>query len=188
MYRSSFQTSHHRVSNWVTDVQNQQFPIYQPTMPPTSTGTESMYQRSGASGTSIQSQHNLSSAVSLNQSYQMSKTSQRSGARFPKEQSKLNQSVPVTQQSGQNGGAIIIYTFPSTKEEMMLPYMIMVDQYHLSLKDVKDRCPRKGQQYRYFFKTAFEGYEVFEEIHDDAAAVPMFGGLKIVVECRGSDC
>ena len=85
-------------------------------------------------------------------------------------------------------GATIFYTFPSTKEKETLPYMIKLDQYHFSLKDVKDRCPRKGQQYRYFFKTAFEGYEVFEEIHDDAAAVPMFGGLKIVVECRGSDC
>ena len=100
----------------------------------------------------------------------------------------LNQSVPVTQQSGQNTGARIIYTFPSTKEKETFPYMIKVDQYHLTLKDVKDRCPRKGQQYRYFFKTAFEGYEVFEEIHDDAAAVPMFNGLKIVVECRGSNC
>ena len=101
----------------------------------------------------------------------------------------MNQSLPTPQQSGQK--AAIIYTFPSASTKEM-PYLIKVDDHsyprRLSLKDVKDLCPRKGQQYRYFFKTAFEGVEVFEEIHDDAAAVPMLGGQKIFVECRGSDC
>ena len=157
-------------------------------MPPATTDTENMYQRSGASGMSLQSQQHLSSAVSL---HQMSKMSQRSRAQvYPKEQSKLNQSVPTPQQSGQK--AVIIYTFPSASTKEMMPYLIKVDDHsyprRLSLKDVKELCPRKGQQYRYFFKTAFEGVEVFEEIHDDAAAVPMLGGQKIVVECRGSDC
>ena len=63
----------------MTDVQNQQFPIYQPTMPPVTTDAENMYQRTGASGMSLQSQQHLSSAVSLNQSQRASQ--QRSGAR-----------------------------------------------------------------------------------------------------------
>ena len=173
----SFQTSHHRVSNWVTDVQNQQFPIYQPTMPLPTTDTENPYQRSGASGMSLQSQHNLSSAVSLQ------RAQRPSGARYPKEQSKLNQSVPIQPSGGQKA---VIYHFPGTE----MPYLIKLDDMsyrRLTLKDVKDRNPKKGPQYRYFFKTIFEGFEVFEEVHVDTAEVPMLTD-KIVVECRGADC
>ena len=86
-----------------------------------------------------------------------------------------------------SGQKSVIYYFPSASI-VEIPYLIKVDDLRLSLKDVKDLSPRKGQQYRYFFKTAFEGVEVFEEIHDDAAAVPMLGGQKIFVECRGYDC
>ena len=196
MHFLAFQTSHHRVSNWVTDVQNQQFPIYQPTMPPVTTDAENMYQRSGASGMSLQSQQHLSSAVSLNQSQRASQQ-RSSGARYPKadQSSKLNQSVPV-QQSGGNqpkAGYVIIYTFPSAKTGGTdMPYLIKVDDLsyprRLTLKDVKDRCPKRGEPYRYFFKNIYEGIEVFEEVHEDTAAVPMLGGMKIFVECRGADC
>ena len=101
----------------------------------------------------------------------------------------------MPQQSGQKADAIIIYTFPNTKDkdEMVeMPYLIKIHDLSyprcLTLKDVKDRCPRNVQQYRYFFKTAFGGVEVFEEIHDDTAEVPMRGGRNIFVECRDSDC
>ena len=102
----------------------------------------------------------------------------------------MNQSLPTPQQSGQK--AVIFYTFPTVAATKEMPYLVKVDDHsyprRLSLKDVKELCPRKNQPFSYFFKTTFEGVEVFEEIHDDAAAVPMLGGQKIVVECRGSDC
>ena len=101
----------------------------------------------------------------------------------------LNRRVPVPryQLSGQKMD--IIYTFPGEG----LPYFIKVNQdiqdyqgYQcpLTLKDVKEIMPRKylGTQYRFFFKTASEGFEVFVEVHDDVAEVPMLG-RKIVVEC-----
>ena len=142
-----------------------------------------MYPRSGASGTSSIPQHHLSSAVSLH----MSMSQRSSSTRYPNEQSKLNQSVPVP---GQKSDVNIIYTFPDTSNNQKMPYLIKIDDCTgpLTLKDVKDRCPRKGQQYRYFFKTSFDGMEVFEEKIDDLANVPFFNGCKIFVECRGSEC
>ena len=113
--------------------------------------------------------------------------SQRSSTRYPNEQSKLNQSVPVP---GQKSDVNIIYTFPDPSNKERMPYLIKIDDCAgpLTLKEVKDRCPRKGQQYRYFFKTSYDGMDVFEEKIDDLANVPFFNGCKIFVECRGSEC
>ena len=71
--------------------------------------------------------------------------------------------------------------FPKTTST---PYLIKIyDRSHrrrLTLKDIKDRCPRKDQQYyRYFFKTASEGVEVYKEMEDDTAVVPMHISRKI---------
>ena len=95
---------------------------------------------------------------------------------------------------------IIIYTFEGTFESDMTHienkpdfhfpktetniYLIKIDdrslQRRLTLKDIKDRCPRKDQQYyRYFFKTASEGVEVYKEMEDDTAVVPMHISRKI---------
>ena len=52
-------------------------------------------------------------------------------------------------------------------------------QRRLKLKDIKDRCLRKDQQYRYYFKTASEGVEVYKELQDDTAVVPMHISRKI---------
>lgn len=74
----------------------------------------------------------------------------------------------------------MIYTFPQNKDD--LPYMTRTDSTVITLKDVKDMCPKKGQ-YRYFFKTAIDDMVVYQEEYDDNSQVPLLGG-KVVVECH----
>ncbi|TRY80510.1 hypothetical protein TCAL_10723 [Tigriopus californicus] len=74
----------------------------------------------------------------------------------------------------------MIYTFPQNKDD--LPYMTRTDSNVITLKDVKDMCPKKGQ-YRYFFKTAIDDMTVYQEEYDDNSQVPLLSG-KVVVECH----
>ena len=102
--------------------------------------------------------------------------------------------MPRYQLSGQK--MVIMYTFlgDNMGNGGEIPYLIKVNQGYndyqgyqcpLTLKDVKELSPRKGlglQYRRFFFKTASEGFEVFEEVHADEAEVPMLG-RRIEVEC-----
>ena len=84
----------------------------------------------------------------------------------------------------------LIYTFPEDKSGT--PYLVPLDElpctYRLTLQEVKDQCPRKGQQYRYFFKTLDHGMKVFKEESSNAAAVPMLDSRTIFIECRIPGC
>lgn len=97
----------------------------------------------------------------------------------------LNRTVPVQpmpgyQLSGQK--TYIFYTFPDHQIwDHGVPWITSVDDLSyprpLTLKDVMERRPPKGQQYRFFFKTASEDCEVFVEVHADGAEVPMLGRI-----------
>ena len=81
----------------------------------------------------------------------------------------------------------LIYSFPDDKK--VTPYLVGLDLphhgYHPTLEDVKKQCPRKGQLYRYFFKTVIHGMEVLKEECSNTAAVPMLNGSGLFIECRG---
>ena len=80
----------------------------------------------------------------------------------------------------------LFYSFPEDKKAM--PYLVGLDLprgYHPTLEDIKKQCPRKGQQFRYFFKTRIHGMEMLEEKSSNAAVVPLLNGCNIFIECRG---
>ena len=80
----------------------------------------------------------------------------------------------------------LFYSFPEDKKAM--PYLVGLDLprgYHPTLEDIKKQCPRKGQQFRYFFKTRIHGMEMLEEKSSNAAVVPLLNGCNISIECRG---
>ena len=55
----------------------------------------------------------------------------------------------------------------------------------VSLHKVKEHMPKKGSNYRFYFKANIDGDICFEEETDNNALVPTFDG-KIYVRCRDS--
>jgi hypothetical protein len=64
-----------------------------------------------------------------------------------------------------------------------------VNKSRVTLKDVKDKCPKRVSmsEFRYFFRMELEEMEVLQKEDDDSAEVPLLGS-KVVVECRGPEC
>ena len=101
------------------------------------------------------------------------------------QQSRPNQGMQTPHQ-GNTVALKLIYSFP--EDMKVTPYLVGLDLprgYRPTLEDIKKQCPRKGQLYRYFFKTVIHGMEMLKEECSNAAPVPMLGGCSICIECRG---
>jgi hypothetical protein len=144
---------------------------------------------SGMSG----SQQYLSSANTLNHSM-MKTTSPRSSGRS---MNMHNQSMPQQQQqqhmsrsdgfgAARPDNVVLMYQFPDSKDKEALPYMVRVQKRTVTLLDVKEKCPKKGIEFRYYFKMRFEEFLVLHEETDDSAEVPTLDG-KVIIECRGPE-
>ena len=87
--------------------------------------------------------------------------------------------------AGPNNFIIAMYSFPQEKEDT--PYRIKIPFFGpintVALQKVKEHLPKKGNNYRFFFKGNFDGEVCFEEVTDNNAHVPTIDG-KIVVQCR----
>ena len=87
--------------------------------------------------------------------------------------------------SGQNNFIVALYSFPQEKEDT--PYRIKIPFFGptntVTLHMVKDHMPKKGNNYRFYFKCKIDGDVCFEEVTDNNAHVPTNDG-KIVVQCR----
>ena len=91
----------------------------------------------------------------------------------------------------QNQNIVAKYLYPQEKEST--PYLIRIpveqqgfgQAYNTSvtLRKVKEHMPKKGANYRFFFKSNIDGDICFEEETDDNILVPTIDG-KIVIECR----
>ena len=79
------------------------------------------------------------------------------------QQSRHKQGMQTPHQ-GDTVALRLIYSFPDDKK--VTPYLVGLDlprAYHLTLQEIKKQCPRKGQLYRYFFKTVIHGMEMLKE-------------------------
>ena len=79
-----------------------------------------------------------------------------------------------------------MYSFPQEKENT--PYRIKIPldfgtANTVTLHKVKEHMPKKGSDYRFYFKTNIDGDICFEQETDNNAHVPTIEG-KIVVQCR----
>jgi len=75
----------------------------------------------------------------------------------------------------------VVYRFPQDKDDM--PYRVKIHSAHPTLLDIKQSMPKKGSNYRFYFKTKVDGEACFEQEINEAAPVPMWEG-SIVVHCR----
>ena len=97
----------------------------------------------------------------------------------------------VTPGGAQNNFIIAMYQYPQEKANTPYRIKIPVEQqgfgqaYNTSvtLRKVKEHMPKKGANYRFFFKSNIDGDICFEEETDDNILVPTIDG-KIVIECR----
>ena len=81
-----------------------------------------------------------------------------------------------------------MYSFPQEKENTPYRIRLPLDPQFgtapsVTLRKVKDHMPKKGNNYRFYFKANIDGDVCFEEETDDAVPVPTIDG-KIVVQCR----
>ena len=97
----------------------------------------------------------------------------------------------VTPGGAQNNFIIAMYQYPQEKANTPYRIKIPVEQqgfgqaYNTSvtLRKVKEHMPKKGTNYRFFFKSNIDGDICFEEETDDNILVPTIDG-KIFIECR----
>ena len=75
----------------------------------------------------------------------------------------------------------VVYRFPQDKDDM--PYRVKIHSAHPTLLDIKQSMPKKGSNYRFYFKTKVDGEACFEQEINESAPVPMWEG-SIVVHCR----
>jgi hypothetical protein len=84
------------------------------------------------------------------------------------------------------------YLFPQEKENIPYRIKIPLEQQQgfgqgyntsVTLRKVKEHMPKKGANYRFFFKSNIDGDICFEEETNDNILVPTIDG-KIVIECR----
>ena len=82
-----------------------------------------------------------------------------------------------------------MYSFPQEREDTPYRIKIPIDVQFgqskvVSLGKIKEHMPKKGNNYRFFFKCVdSDGQEYFDEESDENAFVPSFGS-KIIVQCR----
>ena len=81
-----------------------------------------------------------------------------------------------------------MYYFPQAKEDTPYRVPIPLDKHFgtsssVTFRKVKEHMPKKGNNYRFYFKTNVEGDVCFEEVTDEGKIVPTFEN-KIVVQCR----
>ena len=97
----------------------------------------------------------------------------------------------VPPSGAQNNIIIAMYQYPQEKQSPPYRIKIPVEQqgfgqaYNTSvtLRKVKEHMPKKGANYRFFFKSNIDGDICFEEETDDNILVPTIDG-KIFIECR----
>jgi hypothetical protein len=75
----------------------------------------------------------------------------------------------------------VVYRFPQDKDDM--PYRVKIHSPHPTLLDIKQSMPKKGSNYRFYFKTKVDDEACFEQEINEAAPVPMWEG-SVVVHCR----
>jgi hypothetical protein len=82
---------------------------------------------------------------------------------------------------------VIMFKFPHTKDEVM--YTVKVNESHITLQDLTDKCPKRGclSAFCYFFRMELEEMEVLQEQDDDGAEFPLLKG-KVVVRVRLPEC
>ena len=80
---------------------------------------------------------------------------------------------------------IAMYSYPQEKEDSQYKIKIPIfgPANTVTLHMVKEKMPKKGNNYRFYFKSKEDGIECKEEVTDNSAHVPTIDG-KIVVECR----
>jgi len=76
---------------------------------------------------------------------------------------------------------IVVYRFPQEKEST--PYRVKIPKLNLTLSDIRGSMPKKGNNFRFYFKTLVDGEACFEEETSDDVLVPMWEG-SVVVQCR----
>jgi hypothetical protein len=76
---------------------------------------------------------------------------------------------------------IVVYRFPQEKEST--PYRVKIPKLNLTLSDIRGSMPKKGNNFRFYFKTLVDGEACFEEETCDDVLVPMWEG-SVVVQCR----
>ena len=75
----------------------------------------------------------------------------------------------------------VVYRFPQDKDDM--PYRVKIHSAHPTLLDIKQSIPKKGNNYRFYFKTKVDGEACFEQEINELVPVPMWE-CSIVVHCR----
>ena len=81
-----------------------------------------------------------------------------------------------------------MYSFPQEREDTPYRIKIPLDSHFgaatsVTLHKVKEHMPKKGNNYRFYFKANIDGDVCFEEERDENAHVPTIEN-KIVVQCR----
>lgn len=75
----------------------------------------------------------------------------------------------------------VVYRFPQEKDEF--PYRVKIGRKNLTLLDIKNAMPKKGHNFRFYFKTKVDGEACFEQETNENAIVPMWEG-SVIVQCR----
>ena len=76
---------------------------------------------------------------------------------------------------------VVVFRFPQEREST--PYRVKIPHGNLTLADIKAAMPKKGSNFRFYFKTLVDGEACFEQEILETALVPTWEGT-VVVQCR----